>query len=61
MSLCPEVMIVHYYAHGRNGPFELKGPIILGHESAGEVVAVGASARDLKPGIVHNWYISDSM
>ena len=46
-----EVIVVHYYAHGKNGPFDVKGPIILGHESAGEVVAVGPSTRDLKPGI----------
>ncbi|MGO1523402.1 MAG: NAD(P)-dependent alcohol dehydrogenase [Nesterenkonia sp.] len=32
---------VHYYEHGRIGDFVLKAPMIIGHESAGYVVAVG--------------------
>ena len=32
---------VHYYEHGRIGDFVLKAPMIIGHESAGHVVAVG--------------------
>ena len=26
---------VHYYAHGRIGPFIVKSPMVLGHEAAG--------------------------
>jgi L-iditol 2-dehydrogenase len=31
----------HYYDHGRIGRFVVDGPLVLGHEAAGEVVAVG--------------------
>jgi L-iditol 2-dehydrogenase len=41
---------VHYYQHGRMGPFAPTAPLVLGHESAGEVVACGALVRDLSPG-----------
>jgi L-iditol 2-dehydrogenase len=33
---------VHYYEHGRIGDFVVRQPLILGHEVAGEIVAVGA-------------------
>jgi L-iditol 2-dehydrogenase len=33
---------VHYYEHGRIGPHIVREPLILGHESAGRVAAVGA-------------------
>ena len=33
---------IHYYEHGRIGPFVVNAPLILGHESAGRVAAVGA-------------------
>lgn len=32
---------VHYYTHGRIGPFVVEGPLILGHEMAGIIEAVG--------------------
>jgi len=32
---------VHYYEHGRIGPFVVEAPLVLGHESAGRVAAVG--------------------
>lgn len=32
---------LHYYLHGRNGDFALQHPMCLGHESAGEIVALG--------------------
>ncbi|WP_284012545.1 NAD(P)-dependent alcohol dehydrogenase [Halobaculum litoreum] len=32
---------VHYYEHGRIGDYVVEEPLVLGHESAGEVVAVG--------------------
>ena len=33
---------VHYYEHGRIGPFVVREPLILGHESAGRVAALGS-------------------
>jgi L-iditol 2-dehydrogenase len=33
---------VHYFQHGRIGDFVLTSPMILGHEAAGTIVAVGA-------------------
>ena len=39
---------LHYYMHGRNGDFVPARPFVLGHESAGEIVAAGAGA-DLLP------------
>ena len=41
---------VHYYTHGRIGPFVVKSPMVLGHEAAGTVLEVGAAVRNLKPG-----------
>ena len=35
---------VHYYRHGRIGSFVVTGPLVLGHEAAGTVVAAGAEA-----------------
>ncbi|EST10028.1 Alcohol dehydrogenase, C-terminal [Kalmanozyma brasiliensis GHG001] len=32
---------LHYYLHGRNGDFALQHSMCLGHESAGEIVALG--------------------
>ncbi|MFC4360575.1 NAD(P)-dependent alcohol dehydrogenase [Halobium salinum] len=32
---------VHYYEHGRIGDYVVENPLVLGHESAGEVVEVG--------------------
>jgi L-iditol 2-dehydrogenase len=39
---------VHYYEHGRIGDFVVRKPLVLGHESSGQIVDVGegvASAR----------------
>lgn len=33
---------VHYYEHGRIGDFVLEAPMVIGHESAGMVTAVGS-------------------
>jgi len=41
---------VHYWTHGRIGPFILNAPMILGHESSGEVVGVGEKVTTLKAG-----------
>lgn len=41
---------VHFYERGRIGPYVVKDPVILGHESAGEVVEVGKAVTNLSPG-----------
>ncbi|KEQ94283.1 hypothetical protein AUEXF2481DRAFT_264571 [Aureobasidium subglaciale EXF-2481] len=41
---------VHYWQRGRIGDFILKSPIVLGHESSGTVVEVGAAVQNLKQG-----------
>ncbi|CZT00595.1 probable xylitol dehydrogenase [Rhynchosporium agropyri] len=41
---------VHYWEHGRIGSFILKEPMVLGHESAGTITAVGSSVTNLKVG-----------
>ena len=41
---------LHYYAKGNIGSYVVKPPFILGHEAAGEVVAVGAQVKKLKVG-----------
>ena len=41
---------VHYYTHGRIGPFIVNAPMVLGHEAAGTVVEVGAGVTTLKVG-----------
>ena len=41
---------VHYYEHGRIGPYVVEKPIILGHECAGVVVACGEEVTRFKPG-----------
>jgi L-iditol 2-dehydrogenase len=40
----------HYYAHGRNGSFTLKAPMVLGHEAAGVVTAVGPGVTNVTVG-----------
>jgi len=41
---------VHYYTHGRIGPFVVSAPMVLGHEAAGTIVEVGAGVKTLKVG-----------
>ena len=41
---------VHYYQHGRIGDFVVTGDLVLGHECAGEVVAVGSAVKTLSVG-----------
>ncbi|MCD2185345.1 NAD(P)-dependent alcohol dehydrogenase [Rhizobium sp. GN54] len=41
---------VHYYRHGKIGPFVVREPMILGHEGAGTVVACGGAVRHLAVG-----------
>ncbi|MER9134463.1 NAD(P)-dependent alcohol dehydrogenase [Mesorhizobium sp. M0768] len=41
---------VHYYTHGRIGPFVVEAPMVLGHEAAGTVVETGERVEHLKVG-----------
>ncbi|KAH3667120.1 hypothetical protein WICMUC_005467 [Wickerhamomyces mucosus] len=41
---------VHYYTHGSIGSFEVKSPMVLGHESSGEVVEIGKAVTRVKVG-----------
>ena len=41
---------LHYYEHGKVADFVVEFPFILGHESAGEVVAVGEGVNTLSLG-----------
>lgn len=41
---------VHYWTHGAIGSFVVKAPMVLGHESAGIVTAVGNAVTSLKVG-----------
>ena len=41
---------LHFYLHGHIGPFWVKEPMILGHEGAGQIAAVGEGVTDLKVG-----------
>ncbi len=41
---------VHYYTHGKIGPFVVKEPMVLGHEGSGTVIEVGSNVSSLKVG-----------
>lgn len=41
---------VHYYTHGKIGPFVVKEPMVLGHEASGTVTEVGAAVSHLTVG-----------
>ena len=41
---------VHYYTHGKIGPFVVNAPMVLGHEAAGTIVEVGSGVKNLKVG-----------
>ena len=40
----------HFYERGRIGHFVVSGPLILGHESAGQVMEVGGEVKNVAPG-----------
>jgi L-iditol 2-dehydrogenase len=40
----------HYYEHGRIGQFVVESPLVLGHEAAGEVTALGPGVTSLAVG-----------
>jgi D-xylulose reductase len=41
---------VHYFTHGKIGPFVVDQPLVLGHEAAGTVVEIGSRVRHLAVG-----------
>ena len=41
---------VHYFTHGKIGPFVVNDPMILGHEASGTVLEVGEAVTHLKRG-----------
>ena len=41
---------VHYYTHGKIGPFVVKAPMVLGHEASGVVTEIGADVTNLTVG-----------
>lgn len=41
---------VHYYEHGRIGPYVVEQPLILGHEASGQIVAVGSEVDPTRVG-----------
>ncbi len=41
---------LHYYFEGGIGDVKIKEPMIVGHEVAGEVVAIGPEVQKIKPG-----------
>jgi D-xylulose reductase len=41
---------VHYYTHGKIGPFVVNAPMILGHEASGTVIETGKEVKTLKTG-----------
>jgi L-iditol 2-dehydrogenase len=41
---------LHYYTHGKIGSYVVEKPIILGHESAGEVVETGVNVANIRVG-----------
>lgn len=41
---------VHYYEHGRIGRFVVDAPLVLGHEAAGVITAIGPGVPDLRVG-----------
>ena len=41
---------VHYYTHGKIGPFVVNEPMVLGHEAAGRISEVGSAVSHLAVG-----------
>ena len=41
---------IHYWQHGQIGQFVVRQPLVLGHESAGEVVDIGSSVTTVQRG-----------
>src|SRR5438552_12702043 len=41
---------VHYYEHGRIADFVVRSPLVLGHESSGQIVDVGQGVSRARVG-----------
>src|SRR5438128_10926812 len=41
---------VHYYENGRIGEFVVRSPLVLGHESSGQIVEVGEGVSSARVG-----------
>ena len=41
---------IHYYEHGKIGKWEVKSPMILGHEGSGTIIEIGEKVQNLKVG-----------
>lgn len=41
---------IHYYRHGRIGPFVVEAPMVLGHEAAGTVLECGEDVVNVRTG-----------
>ena len=41
---------VHYYTHGKIGPFVVQEPMVLGHEGSGTIIEIGNEVYNLKVG-----------
>ncbi len=41
---------VHYYTHGRIGPYVVEAPMVLGHEASGTVVDIGTGVTGFRVG-----------
>lgn len=41
---------IHYYKHGRIGPFIVNEPMVLGHEASGTIAGLGTDVQNLKIG-----------
>jgi D-xylulose reductase len=41
---------LHYYTHGRIGPFKVEAPMVLGHEASGTIIEVGSAVTQLQVG-----------
>ncbi len=41
---------VHYFTHGKIGPFVVEEPMILGHEASGYILETGSAVTHLQPG-----------
>lgn len=41
---------IHYYVHGKIGPYVVEDPMILGHEASGVITEIGSEVKKLKQG-----------
>ncbi|MEI6503758.1 MAG: alcohol dehydrogenase catalytic domain-containing protein, partial [Armatimonadota bacterium] len=41
---------LHFYQHGRIGPFVVQAPMVLGHEASGTIIEIGSAVTHLAVG-----------